>query len=333
MKSELSIVVFFVFSCLFFSCETSQPNFNSPIKSKIKPWTHEQFDESDEKLTFAIFSDLTGGERERIFEVAIAQLNLLRPELIVNVGDLIDGGTSDSLEWHTQWDFFDERANKARAPIFYAGGNHDLTGELAQTIWEARLGKRYYHFIYKKVLFMILDSEDHSRERMAEIEQIRNNALIVLEKYGREALDTTAYMRLHERSSGRISEDQMNYFLSVIEGNMDAEWTFIFMHKPLWERENEDRFIKIEQALSTIPYTVFHGHTHQYNYTERNGRDYINLSTTGGGQPQGERRSVDHVALVTVVDREVSIANLLMEGILDKTGHIPNGGDTLVFER
>jgi len=38
---------------------------------------------------------LTGGERERIFEIAVAQLALLRPEFIINVGDLIEGGTED----------------------------------------------------------------------------------------------------------------------------------------------------------------------------------------------------------------------------------------------
>ena len=36
--------------------------------------------------------------------------------------------------------------------------------------------------------------------------------------------------------------------------------------------------------------------------------------------------------LVTVSDRGVDIANLLMEGILDKTGHIPLGGDDVCFE-
>lgn len=38
-------------------------------------------------------------------------------------------------------------------------------------------------------------------------------------------------------------------------------------------------------------------------------------------------RSMDHVTLVTVGEDGVDIANLLMSGILDKTGHVPLDGD------
>lgn len=41
---------------------------------------------------------------------------------------------------------------------------------------------------------------------------------------------------------------------------------------------------------------------------------------------------MDHLVLVTVDDADVTIANLRMDGILDKTGHIPLKGDDLQFE-
>ena len=68
-------------------------------------------------------------------------------------------------------------------------------------------------------------------------------------------------------------------------------------------------------------------------YVERNGRDYIQLATTGGEQFPEYGRSMDHVTLVTVSDDGVDVANLLMEGILDKTGHVPLGGDEVCFEK
>jgi hypothetical protein len=37
--------------------------------------------------------------------------------------------------------------------------------------------------------------------------------------------------------------------------------------------------------------------------------------------------------LVTVNDQGVEIANLLMSGILDKTGHIPLDGDEVCFAK
>ena len=69
---------------------TLPPTFQHTFGAGATPWTHDDFDDSEDKFTFAIFSDLNGGERERVFEVALAQLALLRPELILSVGDLIE---------------------------------------------------------------------------------------------------------------------------------------------------------------------------------------------------------------------------------------------------
>ena len=76
-------------------------------------------------------------------------------------------------------------------------------------------------------------------------------------------------------------------------------------------------FAAIEEALEGRPYTVFNGHVQAYEYEGRRGRDYIRLATTGGFHNSREGRAMDHVALVTVSERGVDIANLLMEGILD----------------
>jgi len=312
------------------SCQTEP--FQSQVDYEVKPWNHRQFDTQPDKFTFAVFSDLTGRERDGIYEVAIMQLNLLRPELIVNVGDLVEGNSDDPAEWNRQWDWFDKRASGARAPVFYTGGNHDLTGELAQRIWKERLGPDYYHFLYKNVLFLILNTEDHTPERMTEIQQIRNQALETMEKEGREAFDQTAYASLPERKAGNIEKEQSEYFTEVIGSNPNVRWTFVLIHKPAWEREEEQNFAAIESALENQPYTVFYGHTHTYKYEQRHGRDYINLGTTGGGFPQNIPSS-DRLMMVTVDDQGIDMANLLMSGILDKTGHIPLGGDSLVFEK
>jgi hypothetical protein len=307
-------------------------SFEHSLTTNELPWLHEEFDAAEGKFTFAMFADLTGGEREGVFEVAVAQLNLLRPELILNVGDLIEGGSDDPAELHRQWESFDERAGRARAPIFYMGGNHDLTGELLREVWKERLGPRYYHFVYKDVLFLILDTEDNPVERMREIEKARLAAIEIYKSEGEEAFAETEYYGMPERTTGTIGLDQSTYFLDAIAGNTDVRWTFLFLHKPAWEKEGEATFAAVEQALADRPYTVFYGHTQFLGYTERHGRDYINLATTGGEQYPEKGRSVDHLTLVTVDDEEVSIALLLMEGILDKTGRIPLDGERLEFE-
>ncbi len=325
----LSIIAISIVGC---TAATDEPSLDHEISGDLQPWTHEKFDAGDGKFTFAVFSDLTGGERERIFEIAVAQLALLRPEFIINVGDLIDGGTEDLDEIGAQWDWFDQRANRATAPIFYIGGNHDLTGSVLQGVWDDRIGPRYYQFVYKNVLFLAFDTEDNTPERTQEIFEIRKAGIEVYMNEGPEAFAETEYANLPEKVSGNLTPQQSTYFVEAIAANPGVRWTFLFMHKAPWERAEETNFAAVERALSNRPYTVFNGHIHVYEHIERFGRDYIRLATTGGEHFPDLPMSIDHVTLVTVDDQGVDIAKLLMSGILDKTGHIPLNGDDVCFE-
>ena len=65
----------------------AQP-FSHGITDGPTPWTDKDFDVGEDRFMFAIHSDLTGGERPQVFEIAMAQLNLLRPEFVISVGDL-----------------------------------------------------------------------------------------------------------------------------------------------------------------------------------------------------------------------------------------------------
>ena len=215
----------------------SSPGLAHDVDGDRLPWTHEEFDANDDKFTFAVFADLTGGERDRVFEIAVAQLNLLRPELIMNVGDLIEGDSKDEAGLAAEWDSFDERAMLARAPVFYAGGNHDLTGEMLRQAWESRHGPRYYHFVYKNVLFLVFDTEDNTPERMQEIFELRNEAIVIYKSKGPEAFAKTEYASLPERSTGTIGFEQSVYFQNVIEAHEDVRRTFLFLHKPAWKDE------------------------------------------------------------------------------------------------
>ena len=314
------------------SCSTDRAAFHHHLQSGPTPWTQNEFDTSQDKFTFAIFSDLNGGERDKVFEVAIAQLSLLRPELILSLGDLIDGGTENRETLAKEWDFFDQRAKDALAPVFYVGGNHDLTNVTMRDVWVKRYGSRYYHFVYRNVLFLILDSEDYSEERMKEIYLARAEYLNRRDSMTPEQVQEMAYMNMPERRTGDIGLNQSEYFLDAIADHSDVDWTFVFMHKPLWLKNNEPEFAAIESALSDHPYTLFNGHFHTYSHTIRNSRDYIMLGTTGGGQNGNDPSSFDHVTLVTMTEDGPSIASLKLGGILDKSGLIPAGGDKLCFQ-
>lgn len=332
MKSILS---FFLLVILFTSCyESSQlsSKFSHDLKSGPTPWTHENFDTNHEQFTFAIITDLNGGERPGIFQVAVDQLNLLRPEFILSVGDLIDGGTEDRDQLNKEWESFDSRASEAQAPFFHLGGNHDLTNVVMRDVWSERYGPRYYHFIYQDVLFLMMDSEDYQEGRMKEIYEARADAIKVLDGSEPEKAQEMLYFQMPERQTGEIGDEQSRYFEEVLARYPNVRWTFVLMHKPVWKREQPGGLERVETALGDRHYTVINGHFHTYSHTERNGRDYIMLGTTGGNQPANTEMAFDHVTLVTMTESGPSLVNLKMEGILDKRAKVPGRTEDMCFQ-
>ena len=171
----------------------------------------------------------------------------LRPEKKpYEVVDLIQGGMAGPEELDRQWDSFDERASRARAPVFYVGGNHDLSGEVLGGVWDERYGQRYYHFVYKDVLFLALNTEDILPERMQEITLLRDEAFRVLGSQGMGmgmgAIGLAELFTWPESSAGNITAAQSEYFQKAIADNPDVRWTFLFMHKAAWERDGEENF-------------------------------------------------------------------------------------------
>lgn len=298
----------------------------------VVPWTSDRPGADPDKFAFAIISDLNGEERAGIFDVAGAQLALLRPEFVLSVGDLIDGGTEDRARLTEEWDRFDARARQAGVPLLHVGGNHDLTNQVMKDVFAERYGRTYYHFVYRNVLFLVLDSEDYSPERMQQIYLARDSAIKVMDGPHPELAREMEYFRMPERATGEIGAEQSAYFQRVLAEHPGVRWTFLFMHKPVWQRDDEPDFAAIETALAGRPYTLFNGHLHSYRHTDRQGRDYIMLGTTGGAQNPADSMAFDHVTWVTMTSEGPAIAGLRLDGILDKTGGLPAGGDSLCFQ-
>lgn len=156
------------------------PKLEHDITAGPTPWSSNVFELEEEDFTFAIISDLNGGEREGVYNTAVSQLNRLDPSFVVSVGDLIDRGTEDSVQLAKEWDSFEKRTAKLNMPFFYLGGNHDLTNSKMREFWKQRFGPRYYHFLYEDVLFLMMDSEDYEEQRMMEIYQARAKALKII---------------------------------------------------------------------------------------------------------------------------------------------------------
>ena len=332
MKSYFTIVTL---SILLISCKTNtqqRPLFEHNVKSGPTPWTSDTFELTEDDFTFAIISDLNGGERENIYSTAVGQLNRLDPTFVLSVGDLIDGGTEDTMQLEKEWNSFDSRTSKLNMPFFHLGGNHDLSNPVMRKFWKQRFGPRYYHFVYDNVLFLMMDSEDYEEKRMTEIYEARAKALKIIAGEIEGVYEESEYYHMDERKIGGMSNDQLDYYETVLDQNPEVKWTFVLMHKPLWMREDDKGLGKLEALLADRPYTVFNGHFHSFSHRERNGRDYTILGTTGGGQNPSDSMAFDHVTVVRMAI-EPDVTHLKMEGILDETGKVPLVKDSLITVR
>ncbi|MCC6680344.1 MAG: metallophosphoesterase [Phycisphaeraceae bacterium] len=250
------------------------------------PWTSLQANNDPDHFQFVVVTDRTGGHRPGVFSQGVEKTNLMQPQFVVSVGDLIEGYTEDLSKITGQWDEFQGIVAQLQMPFFYVPGNHDLTNPVMAAEWTRRFGPAYYHFVYRNVLFLCLNTEDGQPTH--------------------------------------ISDEQIAYFADVLEQNKNVRWTLLFMHKPLWVyeegRAGHEQFKKIEQLLQGRDYTVFAGHLHKYTRYVRHDHRYIILATTGGASnlrgPLFGR--FDHVVWVTMRDDGPRIANLMLDGIADE---------------
>ena len=250
----------------------------------VHPWTHLDFRNDPERFQFLVVSDRTGGHRPGVFPEALAKARLLQPEFIMSVGDLIEGYTEDVAEIQRQWEEFEGFFAGLEIPFFHVAGNHDVSNPVMARIWEERFGRPYYHFVYRNVLFLCLNSEDGAR--------------------------------------ATIGDGQVAYFRKVMEENDGARWTLVFLHRPLWAERGEiaPGWLAMEDLLAGRDYTVFAGHYHTYTKHLRRGRRYIVLATTGGVSDLGgpDRGEFDHVAWITMTERGPVLANLMLDGVWDE---------------
>jgi predicted phosphodiesterase len=254
------------------------------VSKEMNPWTHLKMNNDPRAFQFVIMSDRTGGRRPGVFARAVEKVNLLQPEFVMCVGDLIDGYTEDPAEMARQWDEFDALVEPLEMPFFYVPGNHDISNEAMQTLWRQRYGRSYYHFVYRDVLFLVLDTQDPPREG--------------------------------------IGEEQARYVARTLEANPDVRWTLVFMHQPVFLSGKDGRagWDRVEPLLADRSYTVFVGHWHNYTLYERQGRDYVMLATTGGGSGLFGARlgDFDQIVWVTMTDEGPRLANLALDGIHEK---------------
>lgn len=252
------------------------------------PWTEKPVLNDPQRFQIAIMTDRTGGHRPGVWMDAVRKLNMLRPEFVVSVGDLIEGYTEQRWRAEREWEEFLGFINQLDMKFFFVAGNHDVTNPMMHDLWREHFGPEYYSFDYKGVHFLCLCSEEPVT---------------------------------------RMSDKQVAWVSQDLEAHKDARWTLVFIHKPLWinaERDlaagkpDQTNWKKVEQLLVDRPHTVFAGHVHHYVQYQRNEHQYYSLATTGGGsQLRGSTYGeFDHVMWLTMEKEGPQLINMRLDGLL-----------------
>jgi len=218
--------------------------------------------------------------------------------------------------------------NTLEMPFFRTTGNHDIANRVAQQVWKDRYGVLYYHFIYKNVLFVVLDTEDPPRATPPGMEE-------KIETYNRLQTEDPAKAKamLAEFMSDKsvvaglaepivFSAEQMAYLKKVLDNNKGVRWTFVFMHEPAWEKSTGN-FKDVAKLLEGRNHTFFAGHLHYYDYKNIDGVEHITMGSTGASFHKEGPGNVDHVTWVTMTKGGIQIANIALKGIFDRKGLNP----------
>ena len=272
-------------STLIYGEPTNTCNDNTAQSISRVSWTDKPFLNNPMDFQFALVSDRTGGHRPGVFSNAMHQVNLLQPEFVMSIGDLIEGATTNLDTLKKEFNEMDSFLNILNMRFFRVPGNHDIGNQTMLEVYRERYGSPYYHFVYKDVLFLMISTEDPP--------------------------------------ASKISDEQVKYVEKALLENKNVRWTIVFMHQPMFTKnydEKNQNWLKIEKMLQDRPYNVFAGHYHGYQKIVKNSRKYIRLATTGGASnlSGAKNGAFDHIMWITMTDNGPLIANIALNGIYNE---------------
>ncbi|HUV87375.1 MAG TPA: metallophosphoesterase [bacterium] len=204
-----------------------------------------------EDFNFVILGDRTGDHVPGVYGELVDEVNLLGPDLVVTVGDQIEGYSEDVPTLEAQWDEYWEIAGKLEAPFYVCPGNHDIYNDVMLEVWEERTKRDpCYSFDYEGVHFVTLDT---GRWGTSE-----------------EWLEESGYREWLEKDLAKHKKDRL---------------TVVLHHIPYWYETLADgepdplHDIFKEYGVDA----VFNGHYHLYAAAEYDGIPYTIVGSSGGG--------------------------------------------------
>jgi hypothetical protein len=238
-------------------------------------------EEGPAAVRFAVLGDRTGTHEPGIHGQIIAEIERLRPDFVIGVGDMIEGYSQDTTAVKKEWAEYEDLIDGLTMPVHLIPGNHDIWDDASEVLFRRRIGMPYYSFDEGGIHFIVLD--------------------------------TSRYPTVDD-----FPDDQVQWLIDDLEGHRDAAYTIAVFHIPYWIEtvaEGEpDRFhaVFVEYGVDA----VFTGHYHVYFSGRFDGILYTSIGSSGGGCEPGLTGLKYHYAWVTVDGDGISVAPIRMGSVL-----------------
>lgn len=226
-------------------------------------------------FTMTVLGDRTGGALPGIFEQVLQETKTLKPDLVLNVGDLVEGYTKSRDTLEAEWDTIVKLLRNTGCSYRLVPGNHDIYDARSESVYTRRFGPTFYSFNFGGCHFVMLDNSRWD-------------------------------------SAGAMPAGELVWLNQDLANARLMRWTMVFMHRYFWVNARRNgRSEPLHEAFKQngVDY-VFSGHDHYYCSTVWDSINYFQVGPSGSRlktYDDDDRGAFQNYLLVTVSDQAVRV--------------------------